>query len=192
MGLITESPFLSTEEELIWIDYISNVATRTFNLFKPVIVKNNTEFKFVLDTGSIYRTIGLGHFGDQVLSVHTHNILRMSLGYSDRIQIMINTLTVNVIIHELFHADQYIESRISVDDMSMIEDATYELTLRFITQHYDYICANIGSIDLEYLRRQIEARNLILYDGNNPPYGYKDYEYHDKKVLKVHTTVNDR
>lgn len=176
MGLITGYPSLSTEEELIWIDYISNIATKTYNLFKPAIVKNNTEIKFQLDTGSIYHTQGMGHFGDQVLTVCTHNILRTAYNYADRMQILINTMTVNAVIHELFHADQYIESRISIDDVSMIEDATYDLTLRFISQHYDYICYNIGPIDLDHLRYQISSRNAVLYNGSNPPYDYKDYE----------------
>lgn len=176
MGLITNAAFLSTEEELIWIDYIGNIAIRTYNLFKPAIVKNNTEIRFQLDSGSIYHIQGLGHFGGQVLTICTHNILRTAYAYGDRMQILINTITINAVIHELFHADQYIESRIDVEDASMIEDATYDLTLRFISQHYDYICSNIGPIDLDHLRHQIESRNLILYNGSNPPYGYKDYE----------------
>lgn len=176
MGIITDSQLLTTEEELIWVDYIGYIAKQTFNTFKNSIVKNNTQIKLIVDPMDYSPNI-MGHYSDQAIKVSTHNILRTAIGYGlGRLKIMVNTITINAIIHELFHADQYIESRIEIPDASVIEDAVYSITFDFISRNYQYICDTISPIDLGDLQAQYHGRNLALYGQLESPKDMRSYE----------------
>ena len=183
MGIITNSNLLTTEEEFIWLEYIESIARKTFNLFKPKIIKNNTQVKLAVK-GVEFNNTTMGHYADQQINIITHNILTTGLKYGlERLKTVVNTITVNAVIHELFHADQYMNYREIINEKSVIEDSVYSITLNFIKQHHNLICEHIGYIDIGDLQLQYQARNLALYGNIVPPYDFNHYERLSPQIM---------